>query len=112
MTTVFPPNGINFSLQPSTENTCEVKVIIPKETKDRERRVSLSPDVAASLVKAGFECLVEKTQGSNPILRIRFMKAGAKLSATTKNYTARQILSSKVNAPSVEEVSWMKKTLC
>jgi len=38
---------------------------VPKETKEREKRVSLSPDVVKSLAAAGYSCLIEKGAGLN-----------------------------------------------
>ncbi|MFM7216779.1 MAG: alanine dehydrogenase, partial [Bacteroidota bacterium] len=35
-------------------------VVVPKETKERERRVAVTPEVAQQLVKAGFRVLVEQ----------------------------------------------------
>lgn len=87
-----------------------MKVIIPKETKDRERRVSLSPDVVASLVKAGFECLVEKDAGIQSYFAdSAYESAGAKIISNNKELYSQADIVLKVNAPSVEEVSWMKK---
>ena len=36
---------------------------VPKENKERECRVALSPDVTAQLVKAGFNVMIEKGAG-------------------------------------------------
>jgi H+-translocating NAD(P) transhydrogenase subunit alpha len=41
-----------------------VKVSVPKETKQGERRVALVPDVAAKLADAGFEVLVQSEAGA------------------------------------------------
>ena len=40
-----------------------MKLSVPKETKLKENRVALTPDVVKGLVKKGFEVLVEKGAG-------------------------------------------------
>jgi NAD(P) transhydrogenase subunit alpha len=42
-----------------------IRVAVPKETQADERRVALVPDVAARLMKKGFEVLVERDAGAS-----------------------------------------------
>jgi H+-translocating NAD(P) transhydrogenase subunit alpha len=87
-----------------------VKIAVPKETKERERRVALTPDVVQQLVKAGFECLVEANAGLNSYFDDEsYRAAGAMIVPSAKElYSSADVLL-KVNAPSAEEVSWMKR---
>jgi NAD(P) transhydrogenase subunit alpha len=87
-----------------------MKIAVPKETKERERRVALTPDVVSQLVKAGFECMVEANAGLNSYFDDEsYRAAGAVIVPTAKDiYSSADVLL-KVNAPSPEEISWMKK---
>ncbi len=87
-----------------------MKVNIPKEKNDFERRVSITPDVAQSLIKAGFEVNVEKDAGLNSYFdNAAYLAAGAKIIDDPKAiYTDADVIL-KVNAPSPEEISFMKK---
>ena len=42
-----------------------MKIAVPKETKLKENRVALSPDVVKDLVKKGFAVAIEKGAGAN-----------------------------------------------
>lgn len=81
---------------------------VPKENKERENRVALTPELVSSLVKAGFECAVESGAGLNSYYSDEdYSKAGARLASKNEVYsTADAVL--KVNAPSAEEISLMK----
>ena len=87
-----------------------MKVAVPKETKEKECRVSLTPDVIESLIKLGFECLVQKDAGLLSYFEdARYEKAGAKIIADTKELYSQADVVLKVNAPSKDEISSMKK---
>src|ERR1019366_7022415 len=68
-----------------------MKLGVPKELKDREKRVALSPEVVKDLVKKGFEVLLETGAGLNSFI----------------SGEADVIL--KVNAPLPGEIAKMKK---
>ena len=86
-----------------------MKVSIPKEKNDFERRVSVTPDVVQSLIKAGFEVYVEKDAGLNSYFsNDAYEKAGAKILSDTTIYSDADVVL-KVNAPSPSEISLMKK---
>ena len=86
-----------------------MKVSIPKEKNDFERRVSVTPDVVQSLIKSGFEVYVEKDAGLNSYFSNEaYEKAGAKILSDTTIYSDADVVL-KVNAPSPSEISWMKK---
>ena len=55
-----------------------MKISVAKERKERENRVALTPDVVASLIKSGFEILIENGAGANSsIPDEEYQKAGA-----------------------------------
>ena len=87
-----------------------MKVNVPKEKNDFERRVAITPEVTQSLIKAGFEVNIEKDAGLNSYFdNSAYEKAGAKIidDATAIYRTADVIL--KVNAPNPAEIGLMKK---
>ena len=85
-----------------------MKVAVPKEINDFERRVALTPDVVQSIVKAGFEVLVEKDAGLNSYFdNAAYEKAGARIVDNRQSLYGEANVVLKVNAPSSEEISWM-----
>lgn len=59
-----------------------MKIGVPKEVAAKERRVALTPEVCAALIKVGFEILVEAGAGSAAYCTDEgFRKAGAAISA-------------------------------
>lgn len=87
-----------------------MKIAVPKETKERERRVALTPTVVQSLVKAGFSCCIEKDAGLNSYFEDQaYLTAGANIVADKKSLYADADVVLKVNAPSPEEIGYMKR---
>lgn len=85
-----------------------MKIAVLKETKKRERRVALSPDVAKQLIKKGFEVLVEVEAGIDSGFSNKdYVAAGARSVERNEVLAADVIL--KVNAPTIEEASLMKE---
>ena len=87
-----------------------MKLSIPKETQEKEKRVALSPDVVKSLTKVGFECLVETGAGLGSNFSDElYTNVGAKIiSDKNKIYTEADVVL-KVNAPLPEEVEQMRE---
>jgi len=86
-----------------------MKIGVPKETKERERRVALVPESVKTLVKAGFEVLVETNAGLSSYFDDNsFTEAGAQIISDRKALYAATDVLLKVNAPSPEEIGWMK----
>ena len=86
-----------------------MKIAVPKETNDYERRVALTPDVVQSIVKAGFEVLIEKDAGLNSYFNDgAYEKAGAAIISDTGSLYAQADVVLKVNAPKPAEISKMK----
>ena len=86
-----------------------MKISVPKETKFKENRVALTPDVVKNLVKQGFTIQIENGAGINSFYADEaYTAAGASIVDKSKCYGEADILL-KVNAPSQEEVALMKK---
>ena len=87
-----------------------VKVAIPKERAQDERRVALVPDTAAKLIAAGLEVSVEEGAGASAFVPDdAYEKAGVKVvkGAAALMKDADVVL--KVQAPSGDEVDLLKK---
>jgi H+-translocating NAD(P) transhydrogenase subunit alpha len=86
-----------------------LKISIPKEEKQFERRVSITPEVVKSLVKAGFECKVQAGAGlASYFSDADYTQAGAQIIPDKKAlYSGAEVLL-KVNSPTVEEVNLLK----
>jgi proton-translocating NAD(P)+ transhydrogenase subunit alpha len=87
-----------------------VKVAVPKESEQGERRVALVPETAKMLVAAGLEVSVETGAGAAAyITDDLFEKAGARVAnrAGTMLHDADAVL--KVQAPRESEISLLKK---
>jgi len=86
-----------------------LKIAVPKETKERENRVALTPDVVKNLTDEGFECLVQSGAGMNSYFDdAAYTAAGATMVDDVSNLYATADVVLKINAPSVEEVGMMK----
>jgi NAD(P) transhydrogenase subunit alpha len=87
-----------------------MKLAVPKETKLKENRVALTPDVVKDLVKKGFEVTVESSAGMNSFFSDEaYTAAGAQLASDAKTMYSQADVVLKVNAPSPEEIAGMKK---
>lgn len=85
-----------------------MRLFVPKETKLKENRVALTPDVVRELIKKGFEVYIEVGAGVNSFYTDEAYKtAGAALVDKTKCYSEADVIL-KVNAPQPEEVAMMK----
>jgi len=81
---------------------------VPKETKYKETRVALTPDVVKELIKKGYEIIIEKDAGILSYIKDEdYINAGAKIGDKASVYQADVVL--KVNPPQPEEVASMKK---
>lgn len=87
-----------------------MKLVVIKESKEKERRVSLTPDVVKDLIKKGFEVMVEAGAGLNSFFSDdAYTAAGAHIQADKNKLLAEADVILKVNAPSADELSKMKK---
>ena len=85
-------------------------IAVPKELNAFEKRVALTPDVAGALIKTGFEVSVEKDAGVNSYFQdAAYEKAGVKIIPSREEVYRTADLILKVNAPTTDEISLMKK---
>ncbi len=86
-----------------------MKLAVAKETKFKENRVALTPDVIKDLVKKGFEVIVESGAGLNSFYSDEnYSTAGAQIVSKDNLYAQADVLLT-VNAPSPDEISKLKK---
>lgn len=87
-----------------------MKIGIPKERKEREKRVALTPSLVEALISKGFEVIVEEDAGFESAFSNRYYRAaGATLVPDPKQLYTESDVILKVNPPSSEEISWMKR---
>ncbi len=86
-----------------------MKLSVPKETKFKENRVALTPDVVKALVKKGFEVMIEAGAGLNSFYADdAYTSAGASVVDKGTCFGNADVVL-KVNAPQPDEVAMMKK---
>ncbi|MBX9850594.1 MAG: NAD(P)(+) transhydrogenase (Re/Si-specific) subunit alpha, partial [Cytophagaceae bacterium] len=87
-----------------------MKISVPKETKQFEKRVALTPEVVKSLIKAGFQCQIETGAGANSYFNDDlYQKAGATIISDKSQLYKDADVVLKVNAPQSDEVRLMKE---
>lgn len=85
-------------------------IAIPKETKFKENRVSITPAIAKDMVAKGFLVQVEANAGLNSFFADKdYLAAGAEIVADKNALYANADVVLKVNLPLVEEIALMKK---
>ena len=83
---------------------------IPKEIKDNEKRVSLTPFGASELIKSGHSVLVENNAGlGSGFTNKKYFQIGAKIIDNVENIFKKSDLIVKVKEPQKNEVSLIKK---
>jgi NAD(P) transhydrogenase subunit alpha len=83
-----------------------LRLTVLKETKARERRVALSPDLVKQLTKAGFTCSIESGAGElASFLDQAYRDAGAEVLSDKNALLANTQVLLKVNAPTAEEIA-------
>jgi H+-translocating NAD(P) transhydrogenase subunit alpha len=82
---------------------------IPKESKLKEKRVAISPEVAKELIKKGFKVQIEKEAGLTSFYKDSdYVEHGATIVSADEVYKYSDIVL-KVNAPLESEIALMKK---
>ena len=100
-----PGHDAHFRYSPQS-----VKVAIPKESAQDERRVALVPDTATKLLAAGLEVSVEAGAGSNAFVPDEaYVAAGVKVVKGAAPLLQDADVVLKVQAPSVDEVELLQK---
>lgn len=87
-----------------------MNLYVPKETKFKENRVAITPDVAKELVNKGFTLVIEKNAGQSSYFSDEmYVQAGATLlDKSSEGYQNADVVL-KVNAPELQEIQLMKK---
>jgi NAD(P) transhydrogenase subunit alpha len=85
-----------------------VKIGVPKEVLEGERRVGLVPETVARLVKEGFEVVVESGAGRDYNLDENYEEAGARMVGEASEVYGGSDLVVKVASPTEEEVGMME----
>lgn len=84
-------------------------IAVPKETKEGENRVALSPDVVKQLVKTGFTVQIESGAGERASFSNQnYLDAGASVINEAKTLLAHADIVLKVNAPTIAEAALLK----
>lgn len=100
------PNGSAYCTHFATLYYTTVKISVPKETKDGERRVALTPDTVRQLTKAGFNCQIEAGAGAASFFAdSAYQQAGATVFASAAELLANTQVLLKVNAPTPHEIN-------
>lgn len=87
-----------------------MKICVPKENKERENRVALTPSVVKQLTTAGYEVCVETGAGLKSYFDdASYQAAGASILADAQKIYADADVILKVNAPLAAEIASMKK---
>src|SRR5436190_19930283 len=86
-----------------------MRVGVPKEIKNNEYRVGLTPASVADLVAAGHEVFVETNAGSGIDLSdAAYQKAGAKILPTAADVFAQSDMIVKVKEPQAQEIALLE----
>jgi NAD(P) transhydrogenase subunit alpha len=87
-----------------------MKVGVPREIAAGERRVALTPDAAAALVKGGFEVLVESGAGAGAFhVDAAFEKAGARIASDPAALYSQADVVLKVQKPTLAEADMLRQ---
>jgi H+-translocating NAD(P) transhydrogenase subunit alpha len=86
-----------------------VRIGVPKEVLEGERRVGLVPETVARLLKEGFEVVVESGAGRDYNLDANYEEAGARVVGEASEVYGESDLVVKVASPTEGEVGMMKE---
>ena len=84
-----------------------MKIGVPKEIAEGERRVGLVPETVGKLVKNGFEVLVESGAGRNYNIDENYEEAGAKIVSEAEELYGDADVIAKIGAPNDDEIGHM-----
>ena len=85
-----------------------MRIGVPKEVLEGERRVGLVPETVARLLKEGFEVVVESGAGRDYNLDANYEEAGATVVGEASEVYGESDLVVKVASPTEEEIGMMK----
>jgi len=87
-----------------------MKIAVPKETTPGERRVALTPDAAATLVKSGLEVLAESGAGAGAFhLDSAYEAAGVRIVQDAATLYAQADVVLKVQKPTLAEIDQLRQ---
>ncbi|MCA6363100.1 MAG: Re/Si-specific NAD(P)(+) transhydrogenase subunit alpha [Bacteroidetes bacterium] len=87
-----------------------MKLAVPKETKFKENRVAITPDVVKDLVKRGFEVSIETGAGTASFFAdAAYTAAGAAIVNSKTELLPQADVVLSVNAPAPAEIAQMKR---
>jgi NAD(P) transhydrogenase subunit alpha len=87
-----------------------MKIGVPKEIVPRERRVALTPDAAAALVKRGLEVLMETRAGEGAFHSdAAYERAGARIAPDAASLYGQADIVLKVQKPALSEVDQLRE---
>ncbi len=86
-----------------------MKVGVPKEIMEGERRVGLVPETVGKLVKDGFEVLVETGAGRDYNLDEHYKEGGARIASEAGEVYSEADLIVKISRPTDEEIGQMRE---
>lgn len=87
-----------------------MKIAVPKECTAGERRVALTPDAVAGLVKSKLEVIVETGAGDSAFHRDEaFVQAGASIVPDAATLYSQAAIVTKVQRPTLEEVEQLQE---
>src|ERR687886_65606 len=89
----------------------DMKVGVPKETAEGERRVSLVPETVGRMVKDGYEVIVETGAGQDYNLDEDYEEVGAQIASEAGEVYSEANIVVKVAAPTADEVGYMHEGL-
>ena len=85
---------------------------VPKEVKNNESRIGLTPDSVACLVKEGHEILIQKNAGANiGFLDEQYIQSGAKIIDSAEDVYKSSEMIVKVKEPIPEEYNFLREDL-
>ena len=86
-----------------------MRLIIPRESRDGEKRVALVPESVKRLVKAGISVAIEHESGAGSFIDDgAYVEAGATVAADIRASLSEADLVLKVNPPTLDEVDLMR----
>ena len=86
-----------------------MQIGVPTETKEREARVALSPEVTSQLVKSGFQVMIQADAGMKSFYADdKYTAAGATIQPDANSVYSQAEVILKVNAPDLSEIAQMK----
>lgn len=92
-----------------TESTRSLKIGLPKETSNDERRVSLTPGGVSVLAANGHEIFIEKNAGNDGHFSDQeYADAGAEIAYSAEELFNQSELIVKVAPPTLHEQEWMQ----